>query len=153
MRVHIPSLILGMAIVIAAIAVVGWRGQVVAEDWLLGAGASYHFERRGQNERHLGLGFERRFSEEWRNWSAAIAFIDNSSNRLSIDAVGAYTPWQYDRARWGVMGGLATGYRDKPLEPIIIGGFAGAVEWKTFGLNGVLIPTKVFFLQLKWRLD
>ncbi len=124
-------------------------GGCLAGDWWLGPGISYHFDRRGQNERHLAFGREWGLS---RDWSAALAALDNSSNRLSIDAVAAYTPWRYDRARWGFMGGVATGYRDDPLEPIVIGGLAGALEWTTFGLNGVLIPTKVFFLQVKFPL-
>lgn len=150
MRFDLVSYVLGVLTVIAAVACIGKVAQVFGQEtWLLGPGVSYHFERRGQNERHAAIGLEQRFN---RDWSAALAMVDNSSNRLSIDAVGAYTPWHYGRARWGVMGGFATGYRDKPLEPIIIGGFAGAVEWKTFGLNGVLIPTKVFFLQVKFSL-
>jgi hypothetical protein len=150
-------------VVIAAFALWMCGAAAHAADWLLGPGLSRHGDRKGQNERHLGIGVERHWTEEWRGILDA---RNNSSNDLSVYAVAAYLPWRMGGAfRWGGAAGLATGYggkkdegsreKEHALRPMPMGGLAAALEGKRLGLNAVYVPIVsggVLFVQVKWRL-
>lgn len=140
-------------------------GACSAEDWWIGPAFSYHTRREGQREWHPGIGFERRWSELWRG---LLDVRQNSSNDLSIYAVGCYTPWQALGWRLGGCAGVATGYstRDKAeaehrerstweaLKPAPFGALAASRDWRHHGLNVGVIPLSepVFFLQIKFPL-
>jgi hypothetical protein len=137
-----------MRLLLAAVLFAASQG-CLAEDWLVASGISYHLRRAGQNERNWGVGFERRLAE---NWSATFGLYDNSSSDDSAYAAAAWTPYRWGRIRAGLLGGVVSGYEDKPC---LLGGLTGAMEWRLFGLNAVFIPAAggVLFLQAKFRLD
>lgn len=134
-------------------------GGCFAADWLVLNGASHHFERNGQEERNYGLGLERHYSERW---TGSAGIYRNSSGDASVYLASAYTPWRAYGARWGVLGGLVTGYEGKDkgqrrsdqdaLTPAILGGFTAAWEGGRIGLNLIFIPAAggVLFAQVKF---
>lgn len=118
-----------------------------ADTWIVASLGSYHLERRGQNEKNLGLGAERTFGENWRVVAGA---YENSSSDTSVYAGAVYAPWRLGPARVGVLAAALSGYEDKPAALIAP---SALIEGRRFGLNAGFIPAAggVFFLQLKVR--
>jgi hypothetical protein len=122
------------------------------EMWLLGPGASYHFQRNGYNELHPGLGAERRAAA--LAWAAFVQ--ENSYRQLSFYAAGSWQPWRLLGARLGGTAGLANGYGDgrrekRALSAAPFFGLALSIEGRRWGANVALLPG-LLFVQSKWRL-
>lgn len=146
------ALTLGLAVVLAA----GFAGGLLVcsvahagETWAVGSVSSYHLERRGQNERNWGLGFEAGIGAHTRAIGGAYR---NSSDDTTVYAGLAHLPWQHGRLRLGGMLAAASGYEDKPA--VLLAAVA-ALEGRRAGINLGFIPAAggVFVLQVKWKLE
>ena len=117
-------------------------------DWLTMNFASYHTERRGQNEWNPGIGVEHAVD---RNWRLAGGLYHNSHADASLYGVVTHTPFRQGRVGVGYMAGLATGYKKEPC-PLVAA--LVAYEGREMGLNVGLIPADsgTLFFQLKMRL-
>lgn len=116
-------------------------------DYLVSTVTSYHFDRhRDYNERNFGLGWERRYSDEW---AGSLGYYRNSYDRLTVYTFASYTPWTVATWRMGVVFGVVTGYdEDRPstwLTGVATRDFGG------LGLNVVFAPAALAF-QVKWRI-
>jgi len=118
------------------------------EEYVVMTVRSYHLDRnKGYNEQNWGLGYERKFSDEW---SFSSGYYRNSFDRDTLYVFGAYTPWRIAGWRFGSLFGVVTGYDEGRVSPWITG--VATKEWGRFGLNVVVAPAAVA-LQVKWRLE
>lgn len=121
----------------------------VGDLWAALPAVSFHEHQPSNgryNERHLVLGAEYEFKQNWR---LAGGYYQNSRYRDSLIAGVNWFPLQHEQLHFGVTGGLLTGYTKRPLPfalPIV------AAEGRTFGANFVWVPTKVFIIEFKLRM-
>lgn len=137
--------LLGIIVVLA----IGCPRAHAGETWAVASLRSYHFERRGQNERNPGLGIERELAPRWRLVAGG---YENSSHDASFYAGAVYAPLARGDARLGVLGAAVSGYEDKPSAMVAA---IVMLEGRRFGVNLGLIPAAggVLFLQAKVRWD
>jgi tetrahydromethanopterin S-methyltransferase subunit B len=117
-----------------------------AQDYLVTTVTSFHFDRnKDYNEKNLGLGIERRFSE---TWSASTGYFRNSFNRDTVYVFAGYTPIEVYGWRVGMVGGAVSGY-DRRITPWLTGLIMR--DFGRVGVNIVAAPAGLA-LQLKWAL-
>ena len=120
---------------------------VQAKDYAVATVTSFHFDRnKDYNEKNLGLGIERRFSE---TWSASTGYFRNSFNRDTVYVFAGYTPIEVYGWRVGMVGGAVSGY-DRRITPWLTGLIMR--DFGRVGVNIVAAPAGLA-LQLKWALD
>lgn len=80
---------------------------------------SHHFQERldgkAWNERNPGLAL--RYSPS-PDWSAQVGAYRNSEFARTYYALADWTPLQAGQFSAGVFGGAATGYRERPIQPL-----------------------------------
>lgn len=117
--------------------------------WAVATVASYHTDRDGHNERNWGAGVECDATEDMR---VIGGIYRNSQFKDSVYLGATYAPLRLGAARFGLMGGLITGYAEKVL-PIAVP--LMQIEGRRFGINIVAVPrinadkSGVVGLQLK----
>jgi len=112
--------------------------RALKNSWLSINGISYHFDRKNpHNERNWGLGLDIPLSD---HSSLLIGRYKNSDWRQSNYAWFVNTPWSLGKVQLGWMAGLATGYRDNPLSPMLVGGLAATIRNDKIGVNVICLP-------------
>ena len=128
---------------------IGWLAAVRADDFLVATCCSYHFERKGYNERNYGLGLEHSISRDCR---LLAGFYDNSLYRQTVYAGAVYAPLRTGQWHFGAVMGVFTGYAPQP-EPLA----APVLMWEGehLGVNLLVIPIPQGLVgaQLKWRFE
>lgn len=112
--------------------------SALKNSWLNINGISYHFDRKNpHNERNWGLGLEVPLSD---HSSAMIGRYKNSDWKQTSYAWYVNTPWSIGKVQLGYMAGIATGYRDNPLTPMLVGGLAATIRNDRVGVNVICLP-------------
>lgn len=125
------------------------QSQEKGEEWLAFNWTSHHFDRtKPYNEDNLGLIWEHKFSNEWRTGLGYIQ--ENSFYKPSGVGYVAYTPLRLLTVDLGGVVGLASGYTEDVLTPVM--GLYGTKEWKHVGINAQLNPAAILF-QIKAKLS
>lgn len=138
----------GFVSCVLLVCAIGWLARVKAEDWAVATCCSYHFDRHGQNQDNLGIGFEHRASERW---AAIGGYYKNSLYRDTFYAGGMFTPWRSGALGFGLTLGLATGYTSYPI-PLVVPTLS--IEGDRVGVNLLYMPVVsggVAGLQFKVR--
>lgn len=129
----------------------------IQEVYLTASVASYHLNRnKGLNETNPGLGFTLTDGV----LSRSVGAYKNSFNRTSVYAVAGYMPIKIgNHFRFGIVGGLVTGYSDKPVLPVA--NVAMNIDYGDYGASIFFVPPYemrgykaggVFGLHIRYKL-
>ena len=99
--------------------------------WLHTGGVSSHASSNVRNEVNSGLGIEYRFDSEW---ALGLGRYKNSFNRESNYLLANWTPLDYRGLRFGLTGGLVTGYYKKK-----------------YNLHGQAVPIILPTVDYRWQ--
>ena len=135
-----PSAIVGIVTLLYA-------GVLQAADWWLTATlTSYHFDRRGYNEKNYGLGAEYHWDETYRG---GFGFYENSYYRRTYYLMAQWLPIHSGNWHTGMSVGLVSGYeKNAVVVPIP----TVAYENDKVGVNLGITPAFIG-VQIKFRLD
>lgn len=122
-------------------------GEALACDWVDSMVYSAH-KRKAENSRTVGLGCENVVSPDLRQMYGA---YDNSSNNFSMYAGYVWAPLHQGNWHYGVLGGVATGYRSEKFAPIPLGGLVATWEGRDYGANFTLIPVNGGVVNLMFK--
>lgn len=112
--------------------------KALKNSWLSVNGISYHFDRKNpHNERNWGLGLDIPLSD---HSSVMIGRYKNSDWKQTNYAWYVNTPWSIGKVQLGYMAGIATGYHEKPLSPMLVGGLAATIRNDKVGVNVICLP-------------
>lgn len=140
------GVLVGWISMLIGIAAVGILAKAFSQDYIVSTVTSFHFDRnKDYNEKNLGIGIERRFSEEW---SASTGYFRNSFDRDTVYVFAGYTPMRIAGWRTGVVFGAVTGYENR-VSPWVTGLLMR--DFGRVGVNLVVAPAGLA-LQLKWAL-
>lgn len=140
------GVLVGWFSMLMGIAAVGMLAKALSQDYLVATVTSWHFDReKSYNENNLGLGLERRLSDDW---SVSAGFFRNSFDRHTNYVFAGYTPFEVMGWRTGLVMGGVTGY-DDGVSPWFTG--VAMRDFGSIGLNIVFSPVGVA-LQVKYRL-
>jgi len=150
-------LALALAAIYALWLAQAWHPARADSLWLVGSGASYHFDRsKDYNERNWGVGFE------WglvRDTRAILGTYLNSHGQQSTYGGVAWTPLALGPARAGAILGAVDGYENVRNGHVFpMGSLLATLERGRFGVNLLAAPRwkdspGVLGLQLKFRID
>lgn len=102
-------------------------------------------ERYRQNNTGIGLQLDMD-----RDYTAVAGYYHNSIRNETFYIGGAWTPLHEGRAKFGVVGAMASGYW---YTPIPIGGLYGTYEYERVGINLMWLPSVVMAIQFKVKLN
>jgi hypothetical protein len=113
-------------------------------DYLNLGGPSYHFDERGRrvhgyNETNLGLGltWEKRDVPVLGEVDLSTGLYRNSQRHTTVYATASKLPLEFLGARWGITGGLVSGYERANVLPML----APTACWK-YACAVVIPPIK-----------
>ena len=133
-----------MRVFLAALALVPTLAH--ADWWLTATLASYHFERKGYNEQNYGAGLEYHHDDVWMG---GFGFYENSYYRRTYYAMAIWMPIEEGNWRFGLAGGLASGYREYPVFVVVP---TVSYEIQRVGFNLGVTPAFIG-VQVKFKLD
>lgn len=118
--------------------------------WLTTGVRSYHEDRvTPYNENNTGYGLEIRFDCDHALY---VGHYQNSIHRLSEYVGYAWQPVTFGNLHIGFLNVIATGYTKTGRGTIIAPVPMASYDWKSVGINVIIIPSIVTAIQLKVKI-